>query len=225
MSLTLGLAQAHRQNGLGAFERLNLRFLVDAQDDRVVRWVHVQANNVAHLFDKLWVLRETKRFRAVRLKPERPPNTSNRRMAQPKMFGHRARTPMSSSLWSRLQRLRHDLLDLIVANFARGSWPRFVVQTFHSLCHKATSPLAYREPRGAHLCRNLYVRQSRRAMQHDLGPEGVMRRATTASTQSLQRFAFVRRQLQFVFSPTHMIHALSRSHQALLCLSFSDTGD
>ena len=55
MSLTLGLAQAHRQNGLGAFERLNLRFLVDAQDDRVVRWVHVQANNVAHLFDKLWV--------------------------------------------------------------------------------------------------------------------------------------------------------------------------
>ena len=34
-------------------ERLNLRCLVNAQHDRVVRRVHIQANNVAYLFDEV----------------------------------------------------------------------------------------------------------------------------------------------------------------------------
>ena len=78
MGLALGLPQAHRQNRLGTLKRLDLRFLIDADNDRIVRRVHVQADNVAHLFHELWILRETKRFRSVRLKPERSPNTPNR---------------------------------------------------------------------------------------------------------------------------------------------------
>ncbi len=225
VGLSLGLAQAHGQDRLSTLERLNLRFLVDAQDDRVIRWVHIQTNNVAYLFDQLWVLRETKRFRAVRLKPERSPNTPNRRMAQPKMLGHRARTPMGSPLWSRLQRLGHDFLDLVIADLASCSWPRFVVQPFHSLFYKATSPLAHRAPHGVHLPSNFHIRQTRRAMQHDLGSEGLVPRTTTASCQSRQRFAFLRRQLQFGFSPALVFHALSRSQQGLCCLAFSVPGD
>ena len=131
---------------------------------------------------------------------------------------------MSSSLWSRLQRLRHDLLDLLVADLARGSWPRFIVQTFHSLRDKATSPLAHRGPHRVHLFRNFYIRQSRRAMKHELGPESLVRRTTTASTQLLERLAFFRRELQFGFAPTHIIHALRRSQESLFCPAFSVPG-
>ncbi len=221
VGLSLGLAQAHGQDRLSTLERLNLRFLVDTQDDRVIRWVHIQANNVAYFFDQLWVLRETKRFRAVRLKPERSPNTSNRRMTQPKMLGHRARTPMGSPLWSRLQRLGHDFLDLVIADFASRSRPRFVVQPFHSLFYKASSPLAHRAPHGVHLPSNFHIRQTRRAIQHDLRSEGLVRRTTAASRQSRQRFAFLRRQLQFAFSPALVFHAFSRSQKGQCCLAFS----
>ena len=144
VGLSFGLAQTHRQDRLSTLERLNLRFLVNAQHDRVVRRVHIQANNVAYLFDELRVLRETKRFRAMGLKSERSPNTADRRMTQPKMLGHRPRTPMGSSLGSRLQRLGHDFLDLVVRDRALYPGPGFVVQTFQSLFYKATSPLAHR---------------------------------------------------------------------------------
>ncbi len=225
VGLSLRLAQAHRQDGLSTLERLNLRFLVDAKYDRVVRWVHIQANNVAHLFDEQWVLRETKRFRAVRLKPERSPNASNRRMTQPKVLGHGAGTPMGSSLGSCLQRLGHDFLDPVVRDRAPYPGPWFVVQPFQSLFCEATSPLAHRASHGVHLSSNLRVRQSRRALQHDLGSEGLVPRTTTASRQSLERFAFLRRQLQFGFSPALVFHALSRSQQGLCYPAFSVPGD
>ena len=53
VGLSFGLAQTHRQDRLSTLKRLNLRFLVNAQHDRVVRRVHIQANNVAYLFDEL----------------------------------------------------------------------------------------------------------------------------------------------------------------------------
>lgn len=220
VGLSLGLAQTHGQNGLSALERLNLRFLVDAQHNRVVRRVHIQANDVAHFFDELWVLRETKRFRAVWLKPERSPNSSNRRMAQPKMLGHRARTPMGSSLRSRLQRFGHHFLDLVVCDRAPHPGPWFVVQTFQSLFYKATSPFAHRAPHGAHLPRDLQVRQSRRAVQHDFRPERLVRRRTFTSSQSLKRLGFFRRQLQIRFSRASVFHALRRSHSTFNCPAF-----
>src|SRR3954469_15220722 len=40
---TFGVAQSHRQDWLSAVERLNLAFFVDAQHQRVIRWIEVQA--------------------------------------------------------------------------------------------------------------------------------------------------------------------------------------
>ena len=42
VGLSFWLAQTHRQDRLSTLERLNLRFLVNAQHDRVVRRVHIQ---------------------------------------------------------------------------------------------------------------------------------------------------------------------------------------
>ena len=159
------------------------------------------------------------------LKSERSPNTADRRMTQPKMLGHRPRTPMGSSLGSRLQRLGHDFLDLVVRDRALYPGPGFVVQPFQSLCYKATSPLAHRAPHGAQLPRDLRIRQSRRALQHDSGPERLVRRRPSAASQSLKRFGFFRGQLQLSQLPPVVFHALSRSQLDMVCLPFFVPGD
>jgi hypothetical protein len=46
-----GTPLTERQRELRAFERLNLRFLVDAEDDRVVRRIQVEADDIADLSD------------------------------------------------------------------------------------------------------------------------------------------------------------------------------
>ena len=48
----LDLAGAHRQQRLGAVERLDLALLVDAQHQRALRRIEVEADDVAHLLDE-----------------------------------------------------------------------------------------------------------------------------------------------------------------------------
>lgn len=225
MGLALRLAQAHGQDRLRTLKRLNLRLFVDADNERVIRGIHVQADNVPDLFDELRVLRQTERFRTVRLKPERAPNPADGGMTQSKMRGHRARAPMGPSRRSRLQRLDHDLLDLVVCNRTRHSRPWLVIQPLQPLFDEATTPLSHCTPRGPQLLRNIHIRQSRRAMQHDLCPERLVRRRAPASTQSLKRVALFRRQFQLGFSATFVFHALRRSQQSTPCLAIFGPGD
>src|SRR5438270_9649825 len=57
----LGLARPHGQDRLRAIERLDLAFLVRAQDQRSFWWVEIEADNVAHLLDQLRISRQTDR--------------------------------------------------------------------------------------------------------------------------------------------------------------------
>ena len=43
----------HRQAGLGAVKRLNLALFVDAEHQRVIEWVHIEANHILQLLDKI----------------------------------------------------------------------------------------------------------------------------------------------------------------------------
>src|SRR6266478_825489 len=52
MGVPLGLPGSHREQRLGAIERLDLRFLIDAEHQRVVRRVEIEADDVAHLVNK-----------------------------------------------------------------------------------------------------------------------------------------------------------------------------
>ena len=46
-------AALHRQSGLGAVERLDLRFLVDRQHQRVLRRIDIEADDILHLGGEL----------------------------------------------------------------------------------------------------------------------------------------------------------------------------
>ncbi len=50
--LPLGHARAHGKDRLRTVQRLDLRFLIDAQDQRIFRRRHVQSHDVASLLDK-----------------------------------------------------------------------------------------------------------------------------------------------------------------------------
>ena len=50
VSNSFNIAQAHRQYWLSPFQRLALAFFVNAQHQRVLRWVEVKADNVADFF-------------------------------------------------------------------------------------------------------------------------------------------------------------------------------
>ena len=52
MGVPFGLPWSHREQRLGAIQRLDLRFLIDAEHQRVVRRVEIEADDVAHLVNK-----------------------------------------------------------------------------------------------------------------------------------------------------------------------------
>ena len=66
-------AALYRQSRLRTIQRLNLALFVDAEHDRLVRRIQIQAYYVGQLFAKAWVCRELKRLDAVRLESVRIP--------------------------------------------------------------------------------------------------------------------------------------------------------
>src|ERR1700692_3258246 len=54
----LSTALLHRQAPVGAIERLNLAFLVDAEHNRLVGRVEVEPDDVDHFFSELWIVGE-----------------------------------------------------------------------------------------------------------------------------------------------------------------------
>ncbi len=67
MGAPLGQARLHRQHRLGAIQRLDLAFLIDAQHHRVLGRVQIQAHDVGDLGDQFGVGGEFERLGSPRL--------------------------------------------------------------------------------------------------------------------------------------------------------------
>lgn len=61
------VAQAHGQDRLRTLQRLDLALLVHAEDQRLVRWIEVQPNDIAHLLDEERIAGELEGLAAVGL--------------------------------------------------------------------------------------------------------------------------------------------------------------
>jgi hypothetical protein len=68
------LAGPHWQHRLTAVERLDLGFLVHAQNDGMLGRRDIETHDVAHLGHEVRVGRELERLHAVRLQPKGPPD-------------------------------------------------------------------------------------------------------------------------------------------------------
>jgi hypothetical protein len=96
--VVVGLARrdpgAHGQQGARPIQRLHLALLVQTDHDRMVGRIQIQADDVAHLLDKLRVGRELERVDAMRLQPEGLPDARDGRLRQARDLRHGARAPL-----------------------------------------------------------------------------------------------------------------------------------
>jgi len=119
-----GAAAFHRQPRLRALQRLNLAFLVHAEDQRLLRRIDIQPDDVREFLDKAGVGRELEGPEPVRLQSVRPPDPVNRGGTQPVRGRHRAQTPVGRARGRPVQCRVDDLLllgrrDLTLASPSR----------------------------------------------------------------------------------------------------------
>ena len=89
-----GSAFLHRQAGLGAVERLDLRFFVDREDDGMGGRIDIKPDNIAQLVDELRVVGELELVDPVRLETMRPPDALDGTRADTDGFRHHSSSPM-----------------------------------------------------------------------------------------------------------------------------------
>ena len=117
--LARGNARAQRQHGLGPVERLDLRFLVDTEDERLVRWVQIHADHVAQFLHELGIATQLEGLDAMGLQPVRAPDPMHDGVAQALRLGHGPNAPVRGLGRGRVQRGVDDLRDRLGANAGR----------------------------------------------------------------------------------------------------------
>jgi hypothetical protein len=93
------------QPGLGSVQGLYLALLIDAQNQRMLRRVQIQADDCLQLIGKLWITTYLEGLDQVRLEPVRVPDASHAGLADTNFTRHGARGPMGRVGWSGLRGL------------------------------------------------------------------------------------------------------------------------
>ena len=115
-----------RETGLSAVEGLDLTFLVDAQDQGLVRRIQIEPDNVGELRQEVLVAAELESLDQVWLEIVLFPNPVNGHGAQPLGLGHTPRAPMGCVDRFRMEsRLDHSLYFLF-GNGWYSSWTRSI---------------------------------------------------------------------------------------------------
>jgi hypothetical protein len=185
------LPRPHRQQGLAAIERLDLRLLVHTQHERAIRRIQVEADDIANLFKEEWILRELEGLAAMRLESKRLPDSHDGTLTQATPRGHRAGTPVRRRAWRALQRQRDHAFHLRICDRARGTGPRLIEQPVEPLGQKSLPPLTDGVLVEAQLGRDSAVAFARGARQHDAGPLRERLSGGAPTGPALQPFAFV----------------------------------
>lgn len=146
MRSALDLAGSHGKQGLGAIESLDLRLLVDAQDQRSLRRSQVQAHDVADFLDEERIAGKFEGLRPMRFEAECAPDSSDGHVAHADALGHGARAPMRGRLGLTLERGRDGAFDLSVADLAWGTRTGLFQEPVDALLLEASAPLANSQP-------------------------------------------------------------------------------
>ena len=104
-------ALLERQAWLGAVEGLDLRLLVDRQNQGFVRRIEIEADHVLDLFDKALVGGELERLDQVRLETVRVPDPLHAGVGQAHRSRYGAHAPVGRARWFLMQGQMEDALD------------------------------------------------------------------------------------------------------------------
>ena len=210
MRLLGGNPRTHRQQRPGPIQRLHLAFLIETQHQRMVRRIQIQPDNVADFLDKLRVGRQFERIDAMRLQPERLPDSRNGRLREPHRGRHAARGPLRRVGGRAFETAGNHLDEAIIGRLARRPRPRLIQQAIQSSHPEALTPLADTIARHLQAARCSSIRVTLGAGQDDARAERQSLRGLRAARPLLQRPPFVFRQHQG-FAMTLSSHAAQRT--------------
>ena len=150
-------------------QRLNLRLLVHAEHQGMVRRIDVQPDDIAHLLAQLRVWRQLEGLAAMRLQPKGLPHALDGHVTQARRLRHIARAPMRRPTRRGLQGRNHHLLHLRIGNPPWRARARFVDQPLQPVAQKARAPLAPGGPRDVEASGDAGRRPAGRTGQDDAG--------------------------------------------------------
>ena len=170
-----GPALLHWQAGLGAIEGLDLRLVVDREDDGMGGRIDIEPDNIAQLVDELRVGGELKVLDPVRLKTMRAPDPLHRTRADADGFRHHRSSPMGRLNGRISPGERYDTLG---DNRTKGWDARrsglVAQQTGIASLHEAFLPAPHTGLRLAGLAHDLIGADAVCAQQDDLGPPDML---------------------------------------------------
>ena len=188
-----GSAFLHRQAGLGAVERLDLRLFVDREDDGMGGRIDIKPDNIAQLVDELRVVGELELVDPVRLETMRAPDALDGTRADTDGFRHHSSSPMGR-LGGRIgPGERHNTLGDIRPEWwdARGSC-LITQKTVVTRLHEAFLPAPHTGLRLAGPAHNLIGADTVCAQQDDLGPPDMLMRCVAIPYDRAQTAAINR---------------------------------
>ena len=116
-----------RQTWLSSVQSLNLRFLINAQHERSIRGIEVQADNIVKLLNKLLVPAQFEGLSQMRFELMLPPDSPNGSFTHTLSFGHRSGTPVSRIWWLAMQCRLDNPPDFSIGNFGKATWARRIL--------------------------------------------------------------------------------------------------
>lgn len=128
---------------------------------------------------------------AVRLQPERLPDSPDRGLRQPGDIGESARRPLRRLGRRAFKRAGHHVDDLIVGRFTRRAWPRLVGQPRQAPHATPFAPLADAVGRRRHSLSHGAIRRAIRTREHDACAQRPVLGRLGPARPLLQRAAFV----------------------------------
>src|SRR4029453_11117064 len=139
-----------RQSRLSSIQSLNLRLLVHAENQSLVRRIQIKAHHIAEFFHKVLVAGEFEGANPMRLQAMAIPDPSDRHVANAQMSSQGARTPMGGINRGFLKRRIDNPLDGGGIQTSRRTLARWLMfQPGSSSFAKTFAPENHRGARGA----------------------------------------------------------------------------
>ena len=168
---------------------LPLALFIQAENQRVVGRIEIEADNIADLFDKLRVSRQLKCLQPVRLQAERTPDARDGGLRHADDLTHRASRALGGMGRGRLQGAGDDVHDAVVGH-GPGS-RRAAVHGQAKPCSRFNAeplaPFPHAVARHAQVPRHDLVGVTRGAGQHHPGPKRQPLGGLRAARPLLQR--------------------------------------
>lgn len=176
-----------RQPRLGPVERLDLGLLVDAEHDRAVRRVEVEADDLGDLLLEHRVVRDLEALHDMRLQPGIGPDAPHARSRNSHRLCHRRAAPVRGIGRGLLHGLRDHLQPDLPRQRRHPRGPRLVpLEPRHALIEIPLLPAPDRRLRHARLPHDLGGATPIGRGQHDLGPPDELARRVAVGDQGLQ---------------------------------------